>query len=485
MRLSVLQDDFYYYSKIAQNISNGQGSTFNGLYKTNGYHPLWLLTLVPVWKAARSIYDVIYAVEIAGLLACVAIFFSAKRVISRVNPDPLQSNVVASVIALMSAPLMFTGMEVILCVPLAMTLSDLVIWSPQRWSFPRSLALGFLASLTILSRLDSILLVALLGCGTLWRGRANLKETVRWMAPMTIGLLPVAVYLSLNHLRFGAWMPVSGSAKQLRLNHHLSLRALKYVFQFGLSLDVCVVVVSFALLLFVSRLGDRLARASACIIPVLVFPFIHLAVISQLSDWALWPWYMYGWIIALPFAFAFLFEIHRSFVFKNPIVTRIAWSALIVVGGLEVKHQIGFSVRGKIPTPATRVVSGMFIAAFMDAHPGIYAMGDRSGIVGQSAEEPIIQTEGLVMDGAFLAHLRHEDPLLDVLHSYKVRYYVASVRPDAVTSPCLDAVEPAQAGPSSAHMRGKICGIPVASTTTGDYTTLIYDLSKLEDNAKR
>jgi hypothetical protein len=39
----VLPDDSFYYFKIAQNISLGEGSTFDGVRETNGYHPLWLL----------------------------------------------------------------------------------------------------------------------------------------------------------------------------------------------------------------------------------------------------------------------------------------------------------------------------------------------------------------------------------------------------------------------------------------------------------
>src|ERR1700738_3382043 len=39
------EDDFFYYLKVAQNLSRGLGSTFNGIVPTNGYHPLWFLVL--------------------------------------------------------------------------------------------------------------------------------------------------------------------------------------------------------------------------------------------------------------------------------------------------------------------------------------------------------------------------------------------------------------------------------------------------------
>ncbi len=43
---TMVQDDAFYYIKIAQFLASGHGSTFNGLVFTNGYHPLWMACLV-------------------------------------------------------------------------------------------------------------------------------------------------------------------------------------------------------------------------------------------------------------------------------------------------------------------------------------------------------------------------------------------------------------------------------------------------------
>src|SRR5678816_2782021 len=60
------RDDAYYYFKVAQNISEGHGSTFDGINKTNGYHPLWMLICVPVFALAR--FDLILPLRILFLL---------------------------------------------------------------------------------------------------------------------------------------------------------------------------------------------------------------------------------------------------------------------------------------------------------------------------------------------------------------------------------------------------------------------------------
>ncbi|MGE5642424.1 MAG: hypothetical protein ACM3Y8_05375, partial [Byssovorax cruenta] len=57
-----MRDDAYYYFKVAQNISEGHGSTFDGINKTNGYHPLWMLICVPIFALAR--FDLILPLRV-------------------------------------------------------------------------------------------------------------------------------------------------------------------------------------------------------------------------------------------------------------------------------------------------------------------------------------------------------------------------------------------------------------------------------------
>ena len=46
--VTIVPDDAFYYFQIARNILDGKGSTFDGIYPTNGYHPLWMLVLLPI-----------------------------------------------------------------------------------------------------------------------------------------------------------------------------------------------------------------------------------------------------------------------------------------------------------------------------------------------------------------------------------------------------------------------------------------------------
>lgn len=47
----LIGDDAYYYFVTARHIAGGAGPTFDGLSMTNGFHPLWMLAMVPVFAA--------------------------------------------------------------------------------------------------------------------------------------------------------------------------------------------------------------------------------------------------------------------------------------------------------------------------------------------------------------------------------------------------------------------------------------------------
>jgi hypothetical protein len=53
-------------------------------------------------------------------------------------------------------------------------------------------------------------------------------------------------------------------------------------------------------------------------------------------------------------------------------------------------------------------------------------MGNRAGSVGYLASQPVLQLEGLMMDGQYLDNIRHRRNLLEVLRKYGVRYNIST-----------------------------------------------------------
>ena len=59
-------DDAFYYFKTAQNIVEGHGVTFDGIARTNGFHPLWMIILLPIFTLAR--FDLILPLRLVIIL---------------------------------------------------------------------------------------------------------------------------------------------------------------------------------------------------------------------------------------------------------------------------------------------------------------------------------------------------------------------------------------------------------------------------------
>jgi hypothetical protein len=82
-----IRDDAYYYFKVAQNISEGHGSTMDGINLTNGYHPLWMLVCLPIFSLAR--FDLILPLRVlvvaSGLISAgtgILLFRLVKQTLS-------------------------------------------------------------------------------------------------------------------------------------------------------------------------------------------------------------------------------------------------------------------------------------------------------------------------------------------------------------------------------------------------------------------
>src|SRR4029079_19731684 len=76
-------DDAYYYLGVAKHLGAGDGSTFDGINRTNGYHPLWCVLLVPLVTAFRDPGAGVRAAAVLWFLLADevprAVFWAARR----------------------------------------------------------------------------------------------------------------------------------------------------------------------------------------------------------------------------------------------------------------------------------------------------------------------------------------------------------------------------------------------------------------------
>lgn len=188
------RDDAYYYFKVAQNISEGHGSTFDGLNRTNGYHPLWMLICIPIFALAR--FDLILPLRVLLLVMSglsVATGLLLYRLVGRIFMPAIGA--IAALFWVFSQDVLFTlyqnglesGIAAFFIVLLVYKLYDFELsWRKNKRStiVPRAFGggpgddvskkqiatLAVIAVLTMFSRLDLVFLAGIVGLWIIFRG---------------------------------------------------------------------------------------------------------------------------------------------------------------------------------------------------------------------------------------------------------------------------------------------------------------------------
>ena len=216
------RDDAFYYFEIASNMAEGQFSTFDGgITRTNGYHPLWLWLITPIYwlldKEAALL--AIKALEIL-LIAGAAMLVAGAARLARLPWILL----VGLLPALYQVPALYYGLEAAVGLfSLALFMLALVLYGRDAARWRRLLAA--VAFALPWARLEYVA-ISLAGTGALlllewtWqeRPRGELKFTspnLRTFVPMFGALAGILSYFAYNQLVFGGPVPVSGATKRV------------------------------------------------------------------------------------------------------------------------------------------------------------------------------------------------------------------------------------------------------------------------------
>jgi hypothetical protein len=212
--LALLEDDAWMVVAIARHWALGHGVTADGLTPTNGFHPLYPLTLGALpYLVAPNALDFGFRANLAicailNALALIPFYGLARLVAGR--PIALAG---LAVLAL-NLPLVrvsVNAMETSLALLLLLTLWWYALAHPP--TTPRGAAiLGALAALAGLARLDSLVAAGFVGLVLLWReARARRLPVLTVTYGLTAGLL-LLPYFAWNLLVFGSLSPSSGRA---------------------------------------------------------------------------------------------------------------------------------------------------------------------------------------------------------------------------------------------------------------------------------
>ncbi len=193
------RDDAYYYFKVAQNISEGHGSTFDGINKTNGYHPLWMLVCIPIFALAR--FDLVLPLRILLLV------MSALQVSTAILLYRLLGKVFAPAVGAFAALFWVFSFDVLVNLyqqglesGIAAFFVALLIYKLYEFEISyransittkQIASLGLVGALTIFSRLDLVFFVALAGLWIVFRA-----HPLRYFLPLDVTAAAASVFLA-------------------------------------------------------------------------------------------------------------------------------------------------------------------------------------------------------------------------------------------------------------------------------------------------
>jgi hypothetical protein len=210
----LLEDDAWMVTAIARNWAHGLGITADGLHPTNGFHPLYPLTL----GAVPYLFDLegLHAGFRANLIICALLntlallpFYGLARAVAS-RPVALAGLAIVALNPFLIR-VSVNAMETSLALLLLLTLWwAALVHPPQRLG--GAALLGLLAGLAILARLDNALAAGFVGLALLWhelRQRQWPGRSLAYGATAAVVLLP---YVARNLLVFGALTPSSGRA---------------------------------------------------------------------------------------------------------------------------------------------------------------------------------------------------------------------------------------------------------------------------------
>lgn len=170
-------DDAFFYYKIAQNVLAGHGFTFDQVNLTNGFHPLWMVVCLGVFRLSRYhlLLPLRVLIIVSGVLnglTGIVLFRLLRKIL------PLASAILGASVWMLLPTIYHNytsrGLESVLSaffVALLILKATSMLSDQGTTVKMNCLLLGLVAALTILSRLDTLFVTLMIGFFVVFRIR--------------------------------------------------------------------------------------------------------------------------------------------------------------------------------------------------------------------------------------------------------------------------------------------------------------------------
>ena len=212
--LSQTPGDTFYYLVYGREAADLKFFSWNGLYPSNGFHPLWLVFVSLSFSISENLDIVIYLLSIfLFIFFVISIWYFYK--ISQIYNDRLIQIISTFLFAILATKYFFWYMESALSVVLFLVYIYYATYKfiqKEKENISISFNIGVISSLIVLSRLDLVLLISPLHGYLIFSSllRKKLKVSLALALPP---ILIVGGYVILIYLITGSPVPLSGVIK--------------------------------------------------------------------------------------------------------------------------------------------------------------------------------------------------------------------------------------------------------------------------------
>ena len=222
LEYKVTPDDSFYYFQTARHIIAGNGSTFDGIARHNGYHPLWMGLMLPIYAVVPDDISqpgpvsAIRAVLVLGAFLDVAAAFLLFLIILRLTTS-IALGILTAVLHLFDPYAVFHSVEGLETPLLGLVLAGTLLVSlgqvlGEPISRRRAVILGVLLGLLMLARTDSVFFAGPLLLVLLVTADEKRQAFRRLFLAGAVASLIVIPWLLFGRLYVGIWGQTSFSA---------------------------------------------------------------------------------------------------------------------------------------------------------------------------------------------------------------------------------------------------------------------------------
>jgi hypothetical protein len=417
-----VSDDAYYYLNVARNITHGAGSSFDGINPSNGYHPLWMLCLLPVYGLFGDSPDA--AFRMALLLQALLVsgtFWMAWDLYERHAPASSAVGVALAIAGSLYSPLqiMFNGLETDLVVFVLV----LVVYADAGRSFldgskarSQQALFGALLGSLMLARLDGAFLLVGITIWCLARPQprsmvARVEFLLRSFAlTVVVFAAVVAPYFVWNYVLFGHLSPISGTLKATF--PHMVFRT--EVLTTYAPYVICTLLAGLALIPMHRRPDPALRGAHLHLLTGLwIGCLLQLVWAVCFTSWGTFQWHFAAHIPVTCLILSF----YAARLFKRPAPAIEAFGAAALLIFVVAFNVFTYNNKGDYHESAFAAANW----ARSNTAPGtVFALRD-AGIFGYFSERPTINLDGLINSYEYQQYVR-DGRLMDFLNERKVEF---------------------------------------------------------------